>query len=248
MKAVSLVIRLNSLYSIRIPYTWQSALTYPIPPPSAIIGMLANALQRYQKDDSPLKYLDKMEDEIIWAGARLLSAAVIKSYTTSAITNWKIKMGGKSTNALGRQYGFTRNIEILAVLKDDNFKDELENALLTSPITCGDSESIATVEEIKTDLKCKEVVVDSEEEIETLYPFPYDFNKIKLVGNDSGLIYMIHERCRKEGKSFPLTSYLFPIKKEGRVFSPSKVYIRNRVPIKIIEIEDKGKIIKQILN
>ena len=61
MKAIALTIRLDSLYSIRIPYTWQSALVYPLPPPSAIIGMLANALQRYRNDQSPLYYLDKTE-------------------------------------------------------------------------------------------------------------------------------------------------------------------------------------------
>ena len=50
MKAIVFTLRLNSLYSIRIPFTWQSALTYPLLPPSAIIGLIANALQRYKND------------------------------------------------------------------------------------------------------------------------------------------------------------------------------------------------------
>ncbi|MGQ9510246.1 MAG: CRISPR-associated protein Cas5, partial [Thermodesulfobacteriota bacterium] len=53
MKALVFDIRVNSLYSIRIPFTWQSALTYPVLPPSAVIGMLANALQRYKNDKHP---------------------------------------------------------------------------------------------------------------------------------------------------------------------------------------------------
>ena len=90
MKAIALTIRLDSLYSVRIPYTWQSALAYPILPPSAIIGMLANALQRYRNSQSPLYYLDEVEENVIWSGARLLSPAVVKSYTTSVITKWDV--------------------------------------------------------------------------------------------------------------------------------------------------------------
>jgi len=57
MKVIICKLRLNSLYSIRVPYTWQSALSYPILPPSAIIGIFANALQRYKNDRFPLEYL-----------------------------------------------------------------------------------------------------------------------------------------------------------------------------------------------
>ncbi|MFN3740593.1 MAG: CRISPR-associated protein Cas5, partial [Thermodesulfovibrionales bacterium] len=110
-------IRVNSLYSIRIPFTWQSALTYPVLPPSAVIGMLANALQRYKNDKHPLEYLDMIENEILWAGSRLFTPCVIKSYTTSAIVKWEDTLGGKFTNAMGRQYAYSKNLQIAAIFK-----------------------------------------------------------------------------------------------------------------------------------
>ena len=84
------------------------------------IGMLANAFQRYENARPPLEYLNEVEENVVWAGARLLekSPAVVKNYTTSAITKWEVELGGKSTNALGRQYVFTKNVEVVAVIDD----------------------------------------------------------------------------------------------------------------------------------
>ena len=110
MKALVFVIRLNSLYSIRVPFTWQSALTYPILPPSSVIGMLANALQRCRNDKHPLEYLDFIENEVLWAGSRLLTPCIIKSYITSAIVKWEDNLGGKFTNALGRQFAYSKKL------------------------------------------------------------------------------------------------------------------------------------------
>jgi len=241
MKAIALTIRLDSLYSIRIPYTWQSALVYPLPPPSAIIGMLANALQRYKNDNSPLYYLDKVEENVIWAGARLLSPAVVKSYTTSAITNWNVKLGGKSTNALGRQYVFTKNVEVVAVIKKDNFIQELVCALQNAPITCGDSESITTIESIKSFLKTDRV--NFKKEVETQFPIPFDPQKLELI-DGFGRLYLVHERCKKKGKEFPLVNYLFPLREEKGILHPTKFILRIKKPVSIVEIESIGMVIK----
>jgi len=243
MKAIALTIRLDSLYSIRIPYTWQSALVYPLPPPSAIIGMLANALQRYKNDNSPLYYLDKVEENVIWAGARLLSPAVVKSYTTSAITNWNVKLGGKSTNALGRQYVFTKNVEVVAVIKKDNFIQELVCALQNAPITCGDSESITTIESIKSFLKTDRV--NFKKEVETQFPIPFDPQKLELI-DGFGRLYLVHERCKKKGKEFPLVNYLFPLREEKGILHPTKFILRIKKPVSIVEIESIGMVIKAL--
>ena len=243
MKAIALTIRLDSLYSIRIPYTWQSSLTYPLPPPSAIIGMLANALQRYKNDNPPLYYLDKIEENVIWVGARLLSPAVVKSYTTSAITNRDAKLGGKSTNALGRQYVFTKNVEVVAVIKEDNFIHELVCALQNAPITCGDSESIATIENIESFLKTDEI--KSKKDVETQFPIPFDPQKIEVI-EGFGRLYLVHERCKKERNSFPLLNYLFPLREKNGVLHPAKFILRIKQPASVLEIESKGIIIKLV--
>jgi len=119
MKALVFDIRVNSLYSIRIPFTWQSALTYPVLPPSAVIGMLANALQRQKNNKHPLEYLDLIENDLLWAGSRLLTPCVIKSYITSAIVKWEDTLGGKFTNALGRQYAYSKKLQIAAIFKNE---------------------------------------------------------------------------------------------------------------------------------
>ncbi|MCD6318593.1 CRISPR-associated protein Cas5 [Candidatus Aerophobetes bacterium] len=244
MKAIALTIRLDSLYSIRIPYTWQSALAYPLPPPSTIIGMLTNALQRYKNDKPPLYYLDKVEENVIWAGARLrlLSPAVVKSYTTSAITKWEVELGGKSTNALGRQYVFTKNVEVVAVIDEETFAQELVNILPSVPITCGDSESIATVENIKPLLETKLREFPPDTVFETEFPIPFNLQKIEII-EGSGRLYLVHERCKKRGKEFPLVNYLFPLREENNILHPTKFTIRIKQPVFILEIEDVGKVI-----
>ena len=228
MKAIVFKARLNSLYSIRIPYTWQSSLTYPLPPPSSVIGMFANALQRMKNNKHPVKYLEELEEEIVWAGAKLLSPSVIKSYTTSAIVKWEDNIGGKFTNALGRQFGYTKNIQISAIFKDCSFISTLSSALSQSCLTCGDSESPITIEELNVLDEVEEMSANELRKIETEYLFPFELNDIEIISG-SGRVYMIHERCMKKSKSFPLYAYLFPMKEENGVLYPDTitVHIKN---------------------
>jgi len=245
MKAIAFTIRLSSLYSIRIPYSWQSALTYPVPPPSAIIGMLANALQRYRNNLPPLYYLDKVEENVIWAGARLLSPAIVRSYTTSAITKWDMELGRKSTNALGREYVFTRSIKVAAVIKKDSFIQELMNTLRNVPITCGDSESIATIGKISPPLRINESELTPNKELRTKFPIPFDFQKIEITAS-SGRLYLVHERCKKKGKEFPLVNYLFPLREKNGVLYPTELTIKVKSPVSLLKVESIGTVVKSI--
>jgi len=222
MKALIFDIILNSLYSIRIPYTWQSALTYPILPPSAVIGMLANALQRYKNNKHPMYYLEIIEDNIIWAGSRLLTPCIIKSYITSAIVKWEDKIGGKFTNALGRQFAYAKELQIASIFKDRGLLDCVHSAIKTTPLTCGDSESPITVRNIKV-RNVSENMNEGIIQTNFLFPFSEDTKILEGVGE----IFLMHERCIKSGndKSFPLTSYIVPLYKENNILKPSYLKI-----------------------
>lgn len=225
MKALVFDIRINSLYSIRIPFTWQSALTYPILPPSAVIGMLANALQRYKNNSHPLKYLNLLENDendLIWAGSRLLSPCVIKSYTTSAIVKWEDTLGGKFTNALGRQHAYSKKLQVAAIFKSDKLTSDITEALKTTPLTCGDSESPISLE---SEVMIKDVADDIKgETIQTEYPVP--FTKDTKIEDGNGQVYLMHERCKKSGNNFPLVSYMVPIREEQKTLWPSALTVR----------------------
>jgi hypothetical protein len=144
---------------------------------------------------------------------------------------------------LGRQYAFTENIEIVVVVEEDDFIQELVNALQNAPITCGDSESIATIENIKPFLKTHEL--DSEIELETKFPIPFDFQKIEIV-NGFGQLYLIHERCQKKDKNFPLVNYLFPLREKNSILYPTELTIKIKQPVSILGIENMGKVIKSV--
>jgi CRISPR-associated Cas5-like protein len=222
VKALVFDIRVNSLYSIRIPFTWQSALTYPVLPSSAVIGMLANALQRQKNNKHPLEYLDLIENDLLWAGSRLLTPCVIKSYTTSAITIFGGPLGKKFTNALGRQYAYSKKLQIAAIFKHDMLLNDIAEALKTSPLTCGDSESPVSLD---SEVMIRDVTEDIKEEtVQTEFPVP--FTKETNIVDGNGVVHLMHERCKKSSNNFPLVSYMVPVREEQRILRPSALTIR----------------------
>lgn len=238
MKALVFDVRINSLYSIRIPFTWQSALTYPVLPPSAVIGMLANALQRHKNNKHPLEYLALIENDLLWAGSRLITPCVIKSYTTSAIVKWEDTLGGKFTNALGRQYAYSRNLQIAAIFKGDTLISDIAYAIKTSPLTCGDSESPISLD---SEVMVKDVADNIRgDTIKTEYPIP--FTKDTKIEDGNGQVYLMHGRCKKNGNNFPLVSYMVPIREEKKILNPSALTVRISNE-KVLEINDIGYIV-----
>lgn len=237
MEALLFNITLNSLYSIRLPFTWQSALTYPILPPSAVIGLCANALQRLMNDRDPREYLQKLEEHIIWGGSRLLTPCVVKSYTTSAIVKWEDAIDGKFTNALTRQFAFSRNLECVVILKNSELTSDIKKALKNCPLTCGDSESPITIENEPEICQVKEL--SNTNCIETCFPLPF-YQSIEIV-DGKGQIFLMHENCLKKGEKFPLKSYIVPIDEKNKILSPTFVKIKLMGDeIKILQIVEKG--------
>lgn len=233
MRTLVFDIRICSLYSIRVPFTWQSALTYPVLPPSSIIGLLANALQRYKSQKHPLEYLKEIEQNILWAGSRLLSPCVIKSYITSAITKWEDEIGGKFTNALGRQFAYSKKIQIAVILKDDTFVEEITKAIESCPLTCGDSESCISIENSPFVFSAQIEKLQPNTEIETFFPFPYAPDRYEIHSNGAK-IYLVHERCMKINKTFPLVMYLFPLKEENGILYPVGNHLKLKTEYSII--------------
>jgi CRISPR-associated Cas5-like protein len=242
VKALVFDIRINSLYSIRIPFTWQSALAYPILPPSAVIGMLANALQRYKNDKHPLKYLDLIEENVKWAGSRLLTPCVVKSYTTSAIVKWEDTLGRKFTNALGRQFAYSKKLQVAAIFNNDTLMSDIAEAVKTAPLTCGDSESPISLENPPS---AKSVAKVDKETIKTVYPVPFTKNTKIIVDGENesnGHLYLMHERCKKKGNDFPLVSYMVPLREEHKILKPSLLSIKISDET-VYEIEETGDVL-----
>jgi len=233
MKALVFNVRLNSLYSIRVPFTWQSALTYPVLPPSAVIGLIANALQRYKNDKYPRKYLEKIEEEIIWTGSRLLTPCVIKSYTTSAITKWEDTVGSKFTNALGRQFAYSKNLQIVTIFNNNSIINEIANAIMTTPLTCGDSESLITVEGFFDMQEVEEITSQDTMETEFFVPFVKEIEILE----GGGQIYLMHERCLKKDGRYLLRSYVVPIKEVRGILQPTTLKVKGK-GLKAYRIKD----------
>lgn len=184
--------------------------------------MLANALQRQKNNKHPLEYLDLIENDLLWAGSRLLTPCVIKSYTTSAITIFGGPLGKKFTNALGRQYAYSKKLQIAAIFKHDMLLNDIAEALKTSPLTCGDSESPVSLD---SEVMIRDVTEDIKEEtVQTEFPVP--FTKETNIVDGNGVVYLMHERCKKSSNNFPLVSYMVPVREEQRILRPSALTIR----------------------
>lgn len=238
MKALVFTLRLNSLYSIRIPFTWQSALTYPVLPPSAVVGLIANALQRYKNDKPPREYLDLVSRQVDWAGSRLLTPCVIKSYTTSAVIKWKEALGSKFTNVYGRQFAYSKNLEVLVILKESGSNnsdvsidvDVLCSALKSTPLTCGDGESSVSIETCEFYDIGSQIKLEPEQTIETEYIFQFDGKKMEIIEGHQ-FLYLMHDVDSIKNNKWTFASYIVPIKDENGVLRPDKVKVK---------IKDKG--------
>lgn len=204
--------------------------------------MLANALQRYKNDKHPSEYLDLVEDNILWAGSRLLTPCVIKSYITSAIVKWEDTLGGKFTNALGRQYVYSNKLQIASIFKDDRILKDITESINTVPLTCGDSESPMSLESAVMPQK---VSKSDKKIVQTKYPIPFSKDTEIIVDEDNesnGQVYLMHERCKKQGNNFPLISYMVPIREDQRILRPSSLTVKISNE-KILDIEVIGHVL-----
>lgn len=216
MFSLEFTIQPASLYSIRVPYTYQSAITYPLPSPSTVKGMFGNALQRHQ-GLNPEKALQEVEKHICGVFPKALAPIIISTCTVSNIIGFRKSRkdrakGKKTTDALLREFAFTKELYLAVSSRNRDFLTSVREALLYSPLYLGDSESLITVTNLSPvgNLKVEEVKGGTHVQFNT--PIPIDMIEIDslefLQGEGRGVAFHIQETTDKEA---PLMNYLYPL-------------------------------------
>lgn len=230
MNALRLRFTPASYISARIPYSWQSALSYPIPPPSAFLGMAAGALMRTERI-SEQEALKAVQSGRLSVHARLVSPCRIKSHLLVSITKFKVSKGKRPTDALGRQFVFAHEYETVFLSPDLDIIERLSLAFKFAPIYFGDSESLVSVTH-------KDIIQlelgEQKDLVKTKYYVPLTaFEDL----SSQGTIFHVHESLQKgiddekksksRKKQYPLIEYIFPLAGDLSGYQP--VEIRGRV-------------------
>ena len=208
------------MYSIRVPYSYQCARTYPLPAPSTIKGLCANALWRKERrkegDDLPDKILKTIDNVSLGATSRADQAIAVSSCTVNNLM-WDAQLHKFKTNALLRQFAFTPYIDCMIVLKDEKIGSRIAEALKVSPVYLGDSESLVCVmpDSVNSHVQIKEVNEGETVEINSLFKF--DFVKNNYVNEKGVVLYMQDDPCSADAV---LDRYIAPLKQQGDSYSP----------------------------
>jgi len=212
--------------SARIPYSWQSALSYPIPPPSAFLGMAAGAVMRAERI-SEEEALTSINSGRLSVHARLISPCRVKSHLLILVTKFRVPKGRRPTDALGRQFVFAQEYETVFLSPEEKILQRLFTAFRFAPVYFGDSESLVTVvRQNRIKFKC--------ESDQTIVKTPY-YTPLRAFNNIStqGTVYYVHETLQKkvmnklEKKSrqsqYPLFEYIFPVNGNPSGYQPSEL-------------------------
>src|SRR3990172_9373453 len=106
MIAIEFRLKVSSMYSIRVPYSYQCARTYPLPAPSTIKGLCANALWRKEGGD-PVALMKAIHEASLGATSRAEQPIAVSSCTVRVVP----------MNALLRQFAFTPHIDCMIAFK-----------------------------------------------------------------------------------------------------------------------------------
>jgi CRISPR-associated Cas5-like protein len=234
MKALVCHVYPSSLYSIKVPFTYQSSLVYPLPPPSTLKGLLANALQRWE-NIGPLAALAEVEREVRVVGAVPLGPIVVRDYIVSTVVNAR-GGSGKPTDALSRQYAFTPRFGMVVVSATDPFLDRQAEALLHTALYLGDSESLVVCESVTLQaVTAREGVPGEPFHTRTYVPLPW------LEGYPSDQdVYWVHTVCWRPQALHP---YLFPLQRDARVWRPAPITGRLAQAAEVAEIAEVGTVV-----
>jgi len=228
MTALEFRLKLSSMYSIRIPYSYQCARTYPLPAPSTIKGLCANAL--WQKEGGqPAKIMGDIHKASLGATSRAIYPIEISSCTVRVIP----------IDARLKQFAFTPYIDCMIAFKQEaeELAGKIAEALSVSPVYLGDSESLVSV--IPDTLRLISTAKDIEEgdyvSINSLVKF--DYIKENEVSEKGVVLYMqddpiatdaILDRClaplKQKGDSYyPMDTFSFLSSVKGSLFKGENI-------------------------
>ncbi len=202
----------SAFFSIRQPHSFQSAISYPLPPPSTLKGLLANAMQQYMKVN-PIKALNEVESKILMCSARS-DDPIALSFCTLRLRVFD--KGEWKRDALPRQFAFGHKVTCAAVSSDKDYLEVLSRALSNSILYIGDSESLVTVSGVEIVLT-NQIQARTGEIVEINSYCPYDlFKRIK----GEATIYWVFEETRTQRIQ---RQYIFPLKMSGKILYPTQI-------------------------
>lgn len=214
MVAIEFTLRVSSMYSIRVPYSYQCARTYPLPPPSTIKGLCANALwMRF--GGNPVDHLKKLHQAIIGATSRSDHPIAITPCTVRVVP----------MNALIRQFAFAPAIACLVLFNDESnsLANDVADALLSSPIYLGDSESLVTCLNISKEAEIVKINKGAIVKVNTVSPFnlliPGSLNSVPE--SKPTVFYMQSDPISSEAE---LERYLAPLSYEADTYYPQESF------------------------
>lgn len=208
MIAVEFRLKLSSAYSIRVPYSYQCARTYPLPAPSTIKGLCANALWR-KDGGNPVELMKNIHDASLGATARAKHPIAVSACTVRVVPQ----------NALLRQFAFTPYVDCMIIFKDGHevMAHGIKESLKVSPVYLGDSESLVCIipETVNTVTDIAEVSEDASVTVNSLFRF--DFIKEKEIDNRGVVLYMQDDPCATDAV---LERYMAPLRQVGDSYEP----------------------------
>ena len=210
MIAVEFSLRVSSMYSIRVPYSYQCARTYPLPAPSTIKGLCANALWRRYGGD-PVEHLKDIHHRAIGATVRSDYPIAVSACTVRVIPK----------NALIRQFVFTPSIACMIVFEEDSgeLPDKVTEALGGAPVYLGDSESLVTCSPPYLSSDIERVTIGEAVEVNCLSPFNLINQKsIETTPDSRGVVLYMQEDPISDNAV--LERYLAPLRQEGDTYYP----------------------------
>lgn len=212
MYAVLFNLTPSAFFSIRQPHSFQSAISYPLPPPSTLKGLLANAMQQHMKIN-PIKALTEAESKISTCSARTDKPITLSLCTVRLRVFDK---GEWKRDALPRQFAFGFKVTCAAVSSDKNYLEVLSEALNNSILCLGDSESLVSVSEVEM-VSTEQIQAKKGEIVEINTYSPFDlFKRI----NGEAIIYWVFEETRTQKTQ---RQYIFPLKMSGKILYPTLI-------------------------